>query len=74
MYLKQISEVQAANIASKHHSELLRLPYFDIIEYHVVDPVHIMLLGTGMHMMNIWKEEGILKNKDFKLIQKMWIV
>jgi len=80
MHLKQVSEVQAANTASKQqeleslygtrYSELLRLPYFDIIEYHVVDPMHNMLLGTGKHMMSIWKEEGILKDKDFELIQQ----
>ena len=28
------------------YTELLRLPYFDVVEYHVVDPMHNLLLYT----------------------------
>ena len=33
------------------HSILLRLPYFDPIRFHVIDPMHNLLLGTAKHMM-----------------------
>ncbi len=34
-------------------SQLLRLPYFDTINYSVVDPMHNVLLGTYKLMMSI---------------------
>lgn len=80
MHLQHVSEVQEATTASRQnelekmhgvrYSELLRLPYFDIIEYHVVDPMHNILLGTGKHMMSIWKDQGILSAQHFDLIQE----
>ena len=44
------------------YSELLKLPYFDIIRYHVVDPMHNLLLGTAKHMISVWKDEKLITN------------
>ena len=51
------------------YSELLRLPYFDIIRQHVTDAMHNMYLGTAKHVVSIWKDRGILGNADFDIIQ-----
>lgn len=74
-----MSEVQAALTATRQselekqygvrYSELLRLPYLDIIEHHVVDPMHNFLLGTAKHVMTIWKDKGILNGIQFESIQ-----
>lgn len=78
--MQQVLEAQAANTATRQYqlemqygvrySELLRLPYFDIVEYHVVDPMHNLLLGTGEHIMKIWKDKGLIKGEQFDLIQE----
>ena len=52
------------------YSEFLRLPYFDIVRCHLVDPMHNLLLGTAKSMMTIWKESGLLSNSSFENIQK----
>lgn len=54
-----VSELKRATTASAQHeiekkygvrnSELLRLPYFDVVNFHVVDPMHNLLLGTAKH-------------------------
>ena len=64
----------AANTATKRdelekkygmqYSELLRLPYFDIVEFHVVDPMHNLLLGTAKYITNLWKNLDLLTNDD----------
>ena len=51
------------------YSELLRLPYFNIVRFHLVDPMHNLLLGTAKNMMKIWKESGLISNADFEDIQ-----
>lgn len=53
------------------YSVLLRLPYFDIIRMHVIDPMHNLLLGTAKHMMEVWTEREILNNKNFQKIEEM---
>ena len=35
------------------YSLLLELPYFNPIRFHVIDPMHNLLLGTAKHMMQI---------------------
>lgn len=67
-HMKQVSDVMAASTATRNeqvekkygvrYSELLRLPYFDIVEYHVIDPMHNLLLGTAKHMVNLWPTNG----------------
>ena len=79
LHLQQVSKFDDARTANDHqeiekmygvrYSELLRLPYFDIIEYHVIDPMHNMLLGTGKYLMTMWKDNGILTKAHFEYIQ-----
>lgn len=52
------------------YSVLLELPYFDIVQMHVIDPMHNLFLGTAKHVIEIWKEQGVLTDKDMKSIQE----
>ena len=52
------------------YSELLRLPYFDIVWCHLVDPMHNLFLGTSKRIMSLWKKRGFLSNANFDAIQK----
>ncbi|XP_028416158.1 uncharacterized protein LOC114539750 [Dendronephthya gigantea] len=54
-------------------TELMMLPYFDCVRYHVVDPMHNLFLGTSKHLMkNIWLqgETPLIERKDLMNIQK----
>ena len=52
------------------YSVLLDLPYFDPIRMHVIDPMHNLFLGSGKHMMAIWKRENLLEPCHYEDIQK----
>ena len=52
------------------YSELLRLPYFDIVRYHCIDVMHNLLLGTSKHMLEIWKDVGLVNANTLEQLQK----
>ena len=70
LHKEQVMKYKYARTAASQHelerkygvrySEVLRLPYFDVVEYHVVDPMLNFLLGTGKYLMALWKEIEIL--------------
>ena len=47
------------------------MPYFDIVHYHVVDPMHNLLLGTAKNMMTVWKEQSLLSKQDYNNMQEI---
>ena len=49
------------------YSELFRLPYFDPLLTHVIDPMHNLMLSIAKHTFKTWIEEGKLNNA--KLLQ-----
>lgn len=51
------------------HSVLLELPSFDIVRYHVVDPMHNLFLGLAKHTTKLWSDLGVLSHRDFIEIQ-----
>ena len=51
------------------YSVLLELPSFDIVRYHVVDPMHNLFLGLAKHTTKLWSDLGVLSNRDFIEIQ-----
>ena len=55
--------------AGARYSELLKLPYFDIVRYHLVDPMHNLFLGTAKKMLTLWKDRGLIDNHKFREIQ-----
>ena len=38
------------------YSELCRLPYYDPIRCHLIDPMHCLLLGIAKHTLKVWIE------------------
>lgn len=52
------------------YSELFRLPYYDIVRHHVVDPMHNLFLGISKHAITTWKQLEILKDKEFDIMQE----
>src|SRR6266498_6108688 len=52
-------------------SELLRLQYFDLIRFIIIDLMHCLFLGIARWIVKrIWIEESILTPKTLKKIQK----
>jgi len=52
------------------YSELVNIPFFDIIRCHVIDPMHNIFLGLAKHVIHTWKELGILQASNFIKIQE----
>ncbi len=52
------------------YSELLRLPYFNIVRCHMIDPMHNLFLGTAKHVTTLWKGNGIMCESEFIKIQE----
>ena len=50
-------------------SPLLELSYFNIIDFHVVDPMHNLFLGTAKKMFDISVSDGLLDNRKLHIIQ-----
>lgn len=50
-------------------SVLCRLPYFDIVKCHLIDPMHNLYLGTAKHIVKIWKDKGLIKQEHLNVIQ-----
>ena len=79
-HMESLEEIEAANTQTEkvrlqkkygtQYSELCRLPYFDIIRNHVIDPMHNMYLGTAKHMIKVWKESGLLRQEHLPVIQQ----
>ena len=50
------------------YSVLNELPYFDPPRMCIVDLMHNLLLGTSKHMMEIWKQQGLIGDKEYSII------
>ena len=53
------------------YAELLRLPCYDFIKCHLIDPMHNLLLGSAKKVFECWIEKGILKEKDLEEIDQL---
>lgn len=53
--------------------ELMLLPYFDCVRFHIIDPMHNLFTGNAKHLMkNIWLDgdNPLLKKNDLCVIQE----
>ena len=48
------------------YSVLLELAYLDPVRFHVIDPMHNLLLGTAKHAMQVWTDDDIIKKSHLK--------
>ena len=46
------------------------MDYFDVVRYHVVDPMHNLFLGIAKQSMAVWKELSLITDKDLAIIQE----
>ena len=54
------------------YSVLLSLPYFDPVQFTIIDPMHNLFLGSGKHAFEVWIDRDLITKKDFaKLDDKM---
>lgn len=51
------------------YSVILELPYFDVVRYSVIDPMHNLLLGTAKRFLSVWISEGLLETAHMESIQ-----
>ena len=68
-----------ANTATERHtiersydckySILYELPAFDVVQFHVVDPMHNLFLGIAKHTTKQWEDIGALSSQDYVIIQ-----
>lgn len=52
------------------YSILLELPYYNVIRFCVIDPMHNLLLGTAKRMMSVWISTGIIDKSHYTCIQE----
>ena len=50
--------------AGIQYSELLHLPYLDIVRCHLIDPMHNLFLGTSKLMLSLWKQKEYITHSD----------
>ena len=48
---------------------LNELKYFDCVQFHIIDPMHNLLLGSAKHVMNVWLKLGLISDKQFDDVQ-----
>lgn len=70
----QLAKTKAARRAIEKDSgvrycSLNELDYFDCVRFHVIDPMHNLLLGSAKHVLNLWIKKAIISDKDFDRIQ-----
>ena len=74
--INQTSAGDCAEMEMKYgtrFSELIMLPYFDCVRFHIIDPMHNLFTGTAKHVMkNIWldSDNPLLEKKDLLKIQE----
>jgi len=55
------------------YNELMSLPYFNCVRFHITDPMHNLFTGMAKHVMkNIWldNDNPVIKKKDLSNIQE----
>ena len=77
--MNQTSAGDQASLEQKYgsrYSELMPLPYFDCVCFHIIDPMHNLFTGTAKHLMkNIWldSDNPMLKKMIYLAFKKSWI-
>jgi hypothetical protein len=73
--LNQTSAADKTNLEKLYgtrYSELMELPYFNCIRYHIIDPMHNLFLGTAKQIMkNVWidSQNPLISKNDLEKIQ-----
>ena len=57
-------------ITGAKYSVLFQLPYYDAVQFVIIDPMHNLFLGLAKTTFNVWKENELIKDKHFDLLTK----
>ena len=74
--LNQTTAGDCANLEQQfgtRYTELMLLPYFDCVRFHIIDPMHNLFTGTAKHIMkNVWldPEKSLLDKNNLQQIQE----
>ena len=52
------------------YSVLLQLSYYDAVRFVLIDPMHNLFLGLAKSTLKVWKENDLIGEKDFELLQR----
>ena len=52
------------------YSVLFPLPYFDPVQFTIIDPMHNLYLGSGKHAFEVWFERDLITKKDFPRLEE----
>ena len=52
------------------YSVLLSLPYFNPVQFTIIDPMHNLYLGSGKHAFEVWFERDLIKKKHFTNLEE----
>ena len=52
------------------YSVLFQLPYYDAVRFVIIDPMHNLFLGLAKSTLKVWKENDLIGEKDFGLLQR----
>jgi hypothetical protein len=72
-YLKCDTVAKQKEIERQHgcrYSVLLELPYYKVIRFCIVDPMHNLLLGTVKHILSVWTSTGVIDKKQYLEIKE----
>ena len=72
-YLRKTNRAQQKKFESEHgfrFSQLLELPYFDIVRCCSVDPMHNLFLGTAKYFTGQLLDKGILLKENLQLVEQ----
>ena len=70
IYRSRISNNELESPCGVKYTDLVRLEYLDLIEVHVIDPMHNLFLGTAKNMLKtVWQRENTLSQQQLETIQ-----
>lgn len=52
------------------YSLLLELPYLDLVRFHIINPMHNLLLGTAKHVMKTWMKNEVIISQHLETIDE----
>ena len=53
-----------------HYSSLCKLEHFECVNFHIIDPMHNLLLGTAKYVFKLWAENLFSTGQMNELSQK----
>ena len=65
--LEQAKEIERTHGA--RYSCLYKLPYYNAIDFCIIDPMHCLFLGISKLFFSVWKQRNLIEDKHFRLIQ-----